>query len=240
MNKGEYIMPALMKLCKKCVKWTDKDVSYCPICGNRLIEAKLSNVYWNKISTEEKDKYTKEYLNDNGDISHQQTTKISVPKVRPFWNAEYTLALMSCAISIPVFILIFQYTFDLFMFLIGLIFIFIGIGLAITGRDKLNKRQEIYDKYKNSPEQYSSEIQKVVKREQEFSESMAQVAKMEKAWKEEEKRAAKNIKINCPICGSTNVQRISDLNRAVSVGTMGLASSKIGKQYECKKCKHKW
>lgn len=44
----------------------------------------------------------------------------------------------------------------------------------------------------------------------------------------------------CPNCGSTNTQRISTLNRAVSVGTVGLASSKIGKQYECKKCKHKW
>ena len=44
----------------------------------------------------------------------------------------------------------------------------------------------------------------------------------------------------CPNCGSTNTQRISTLNRAVSIGTVGLASSKIGKQYECKKCKHKW
>lgn len=44
----------------------------------------------------------------------------------------------------------------------------------------------------------------------------------------------------CPMCGSTNTQIISTLNRAVSVGMVGLASSKIGKQYECKKCKHKW
>lgn len=44
----------------------------------------------------------------------------------------------------------------------------------------------------------------------------------------------------CPNCGSTNTQIISTLNRAVSIGTVGLASSKIGKQYECKKCKHKW
>ena len=44
----------------------------------------------------------------------------------------------------------------------------------------------------------------------------------------------------CPMCGSTDTQIISTLNRAVSVGMVGLASSKIGKQYECKKCKHKW
>lgn len=44
----------------------------------------------------------------------------------------------------------------------------------------------------------------------------------------------------CPVCKSHNTSRISTLNRAVSVGVAGLASSKIGKQYECYHCKHKW
>ena len=44
----------------------------------------------------------------------------------------------------------------------------------------------------------------------------------------------------CPQCGSKNTQRISTMNRATSVAVVGLASSKIGKQYECKNCKHKW
>lgn len=53
--------------------------------------------------------------------------------------------------------------------------------------------------------------------------------------------AAKNPKHpKCPICGSTNTERISTLNRTVSVAAVGLASSKIGKQYQCKHCKHKW
>lgn len=47
-------------------------------------------------------------------------------------------------------------------------------------------------------------------------------------------------KLKCPICNSTNILRISTLNRTVSVATVGLASAKIGKQYECKSCKHKW
>lgn len=44
----------------------------------------------------------------------------------------------------------------------------------------------------------------------------------------------------CPACGGRNTSRISTMNRTVSVATFGLASSKIGKQYECKSCKHKW
>ncbi len=44
----------------------------------------------------------------------------------------------------------------------------------------------------------------------------------------------------CPECGSTDTKRISADNRAFSVAVYGLASSKIGKQYQCNNCGHKW
>lgn len=44
----------------------------------------------------------------------------------------------------------------------------------------------------------------------------------------------------CPHCNSTNIKQISMLNRMISVEIFGLASSKIGKQFECKNCKYKW
>lgn len=44
----------------------------------------------------------------------------------------------------------------------------------------------------------------------------------------------------CPRCGCVNTRRIGNINRATSVAFWGLASSKIGKQYECDNCKHKW
>lgn len=44
----------------------------------------------------------------------------------------------------------------------------------------------------------------------------------------------------CPMCGSKKTGRISTAGRAVSVAAVGLASSKIGKQYECRNCGHKW
>lgn len=46
--------------------------------------------------------------------------------------------------------------------------------------------------------------------------------------------------LTCPVCGSPRVKKISTMSRAVSIELVGLASSKIGKQYECQKCKHKW
>ena len=60
-----------------------------------------------------------------------------------------------------------------------------------------------------------------------------------KRAKQEEERLSKLP--CCPICGSKDhVRRISALNRSLSVIAWGLASSKIGKQYECTVCKHKW
>lgn len=44
----------------------------------------------------------------------------------------------------------------------------------------------------------------------------------------------------CPSCSSTNVSKISTLNRMVSTGLFGLASSKIGKTHKCNNCGTTW
>lgn len=49
-----------------------------------------------------------------------------------------------------------------------------------------------------------------------------------------------NSVANCPNCNSNETRKISSIGRVASVGTYGLASSTIGKQYICDKCGHKW
>lgn len=46
----------------------------------------------------------------------------------------------------------------------------------------------------------------------------------------------------CPMCGSTNIQKISDFSRASSILGFGILSKKIGKQWQCNnpKCKNLW
>lgn len=54
------------------------------------------------------------------------------------------------------------------------------------------------------------------------------------------KQAGTFLGNKCPRCGSGFVKEISTASRMISIFGAGLASSKIGKQYECTKCKYKW
>lgn len=42
---------------------------------------------------------------------------------------------------------------------------------------------------------------------------------------------------HCPYCNSTNIKKIGIGGRALSAWTLGLAGSKIGKQWHCNNCK---
>lgn len=44
----------------------------------------------------------------------------------------------------------------------------------------------------------------------------------------------------CPTCGSTNIQKISDLRRGVHAVAWGLLSNTARSQFECKNCGYKW
>lgn len=45
---------------------------------------------------------------------------------------------------------------------------------------------------------------------------------------------------HCPTCGSTNLRKIGNLERGLSVTVWGFGSSKMGKQFECKDCGYKF
>lgn len=91
-------------------------------------------------------------------------------------------------------------------------------------------RKAIFEKYiKNNP-LYSEEAVK----DREEKESRERL-NLPSSYKPKEGNIPK-----CPICGSTNIKRITTANRAVSVLTLGILSGKIGKNYECLDCKAKW
>ena len=44
------------------------------------------------------------------------------------------------------------------------------------------------------------------------------------------------VQVECPYCHATDTKKISGVSRMVSVGTLGPASKKIGKQWHCNHC----
>ena len=79
-------------------------------------------------------------------------------------------------------------------------------------------------------------------KKQELMEEGEREYKQTTEYKRKKQREEKLAKLPpCPLCGSKeNVKRIGTLNRAVSTYMWGLASSKIGKEYECTACKYRW
>ena len=72
-------------------------------------------------------------------------------------------------------------------------------------------------------------------RKQKALETARQVEKW-KAKQQEQQDLASGKCVVCPYCKSTNTEKISTLNRAVSISIVGAASSKLGKQWHCKNC----
>lgn len=54
------------------------------------------------------------------------------------------------------------------------------------------------------------------------------------------KQAQTAAVFRCPVCGSNQIWKIGTVDRMAGVFVAGIASSSIGKQYQCKKCGHKW
>lgn len=129
-----------------------------------------------------------------------------------------------------------------------------------NGKWDFNKQCEITKKFKQSCEDFYNNVviknpdfspairervlednkRNEAERAKKEAENQKNLEEYRKQRAKEKAYEATHPKPKCPTCGSTNIKDISTLNRAVSVGMFGLASSKIGKTKECKDCGYKW
>jgi len=56
---------------------------------------------------------------------------------------------------------------------------------------------------------------------------------------EERKREEENVP-KCPTCGSTNIHKLSNLERGASIGFFGIFSKEINKTFKCNNCGYTW
>lgn len=87
-----------------------------------------------------------------------------------------------------------------------------------SGYKQYSEEMERYNLAKANFEKYQQEIV----REREYAERI------------------EALKPKCPSCGSTQIEKITTMDRAISISMVGAASGKIGKQYKCRNCKHMW
>lgn len=76
-----------------------------------------------------------------------------------------------------------------------------------------------------------------------FDEEKYELARKNESDRVLKKTTNEQLKANlpkCPTCGSTNIQKISDLRRGVHAVAWGLLSNTVRSQFECKNCGYKW
>lgn len=104
--------------------------------------------------------------------------------------------------------------------------------------------KESMDSYKKELELYNNNREEWIKKKEQQKESVESYYRTKAHWevvnKDNPPATQNSNKLKCPVCGDTNIERITTMDRSFSVAMVGLASGKIGKQYKCKKCKHMW
>lgn len=245
---------ALIK-CPECGKNVSESAESCPNCGlnikRHLLQQKLNDQ--EKKVKEVREIYENKKMKLTQDCTHSDFQPPTMTKAYIFFALAgifliitiLCLLLLSGVIvgdgSSPIGLLIFS-----------VIFLFIT-GCGATQFYKTQKQE--MTRYKNDPETYRKIHSKTVplspeqtKRiEQQVSEEYKayrnELEKLGEIGKQLNPKASQEIKNHiprCPHCNSTKIRPISTASRVVSVAAVGVASGKIGKQFECLNCKYKW
>jgi len=199
--------------CPECGRENVSDTAAtCPDCGYEI------KTYFEKIRQKEiqEAKYKEAQQKHMEDVA-ARATAVHVPTKRPSMNI-YLYGSILCGIFTIISIIV--------QFWLGMLFLAVATWVYYSlGMDKLKARQKIYDMHKQDTEQYQKQIILLQDSEK------AQVEAI---------RNYKNLNLTnakCPICGSSNIKKISTINKVVSTEMLGLASNKIGKQWHCNSCK---
>ena len=99
--------------------------------------------------------------------------------------------------------------------------------------NRFDSRYEIVCKYQ-FPEIYEFN-------QQESDRYYAELQRNARQRQLEQQRIEKQQNIpKCPTCGSTNIEKISDVKKVAGFLTVGVFSKNFGKTYHCKNCDYRW
>lgn len=239
---------ALVK-CPECGKENISDsAATCPNCGYGIKEH--FDLIRQKEAFDEKKQKDREQIQKQYEDELQRIDKMYHPAKPSLFGTIFQgknwLFIPACLLTILMILCMvlslcgIAEEIDIWMVLLGA---FWGIIAFVTWKSIKDEYDRALDKYENwdkyierlkndAANQYDTRINDLKKQEFEAPKSSTTT--------ETVVMPRPTYGLKCPICNSRNVKRISNTSRAISVELMGLASSKIAKQYQCKDCKHMW
>lgn len=201
--------------CPECGKEKVSDTAEsCPECGYAI------KTHFAKIKEEKEEKIQQEQVNKMiKNIEKSRLNNIQMPTDPKFPKGWLIVGLFLILLSVFCIMLGMLEDEEAYLVVVNIIS---GVVCLVIGNKKFVEAKEKYEKAKLDFEQYKKD-------------------ELKRQDNERDSAVRKTLHIpSCPTCRSTNVKRIGTVNRAVSVAAVGLASGKIGKQFECKDCGYKW
>lgn len=255
----EIIIMALIK-CPECGKENVSDTAeQCPECGYN-VKKHIQNIklqeYYKELELEKEQKQKQNMENNKAlieRINKERQCKLKEIDNMPypekpnyfqllihnndFGLVRYTLI----ALIISVFLIIVSFNsksvFFTFIFLVAII-IEVGAFLLFSIWGYLEEKSFYEEQIKDFSGYKTNRKDRINK---DYDDKIEHIKKNGREMpKTQSFNQTKSNVPKCPTCGSTNIKKISTTNRTISVATAGLASSKIGKQFECKNCGYKW
>lgn len=194
----------------------------CPECRKKILE-KLSVCPYCGLSFDDKENLNRLYdIQSMEEMLNDKSAELKFGLEFLFFAGMSILCFVFYSLDSDGLSLIFA----LFMGVVACILLIVLI-MMIDERSSLKQKLELartdYEKYK----------------EEERKRRAKSIASLNRMEEEKARKDAINHPA-CPMCGSKKTMKISTVNRAASVAMVGVASSKIGKQYQCKSCGYKW
>lgn len=235
--------------CPECGKNVSEHADTCPSCGFNIKE------YFVELKEKEEEQIRKEKIKAYKEAREEEILRISKTIKRP-QKPEFSSGMILYLVCAAAFLswlclytrIVVNGSPSIAGWILGMA-VFCGIPYWVYYGDEYGYRKQEYERKSleasRDMKKYRYEEAVRIYDKEHFSENlkmwvMEHPEEAEKNRSEFEKQS-KNMKeargrgLCCPICGSYNVSRISTASRVISIGLVGFASEKIGKQYKCNK-----
>ncbi len=151
-------------------------------------------------------------------------------KKTPIISLLVTLVMFVLTISLLVFLATEGIENTILTVLLSLIFVVIPLLVFISSCSEKGRLRNDIELAERDFEAYK---RLVIEREQKHDAEMAKMM-------QQQQQANIRKHPTCPMCGSNNTSVIGKLDKNVSFMLWGVGTDKVGKQYQCKTCHHKW